>query len=194
MILFQVTFHKKHGQGSKPPKNPINANLTEFRLELIKLRVPYKQIRYAAEVTFFTTPSRKPNVAAAAPLALAALAEAKHTTFQYIDDEYTPGVFEIWAVNFLPHLSRIRRTYATWKPVSYHSERCERGDQGLVKKFLKHEGKHGAYTLLDNPLPAYKGTTSYGLVSGMNATYYRIFVTFGIPKDGFYNAHPYLSW
>ena len=50
----------------------------------------------------------------------ATTAEAEHTTIQYIDDEYTPGVFEIWAVKFLPHLSRVRRTYATWKPVSYH--------------------------------------------------------------------------
>jgi hypothetical protein len=185
-LRFTVTFHTEHGQGVKPPKNPINANLTEFRLEMINLRTDYKQIRYAAEVMFFNTAPRYP--------AGSVTPEAKHTTMQYIDDEYTPGVFEIWAVKFLPHLSRVRRTYATWKPISYHSDQCLHSDQGLVKKFMKKDGKGGAYTKLDNPLPPYKGRTPYGLLSGIDASYYRIFVTYGIPKDGFYNKYPYLSW
>jgi len=182
-LRFTLEFHTAHGQGLKPPKNPINANLTEFRLELINLPAYYKQTRYAAEVTFFTTAiSSMANN----------MADAGHTTTQYIDDEYTPGIFEIWAVNFLQELSRIRRTYVTWKPVSYHSHHCVRSDQGLVKKFLKRAD--GEYTKLDNPLPQYEGEVPCGLVSGMNAKNYQMFVTFGIPKDGFYNGHPYLSW
>ena len=171
--------HDEIGHGSKPPKNPINANLTEFRLEMSDLPSNYTNTRYAIEVIFFSTAEANPK-------------EATHKTTQYIDDEYTPGVFEIWSIQLLVEPSKVNQTYVTWKPVSYHSPKLKRSDQGLVNKFLWKD--NDAVTKLHNPLPVYSGSKPWTLVDGMTASYYGVNVTFGISKDGFYNAHPYLSW
>lgn len=176
-----MNVHNEHGQGKEQPKNPINANLTEFRLELNNLTTDYKNTRYGIEAVFFSTSSDTTD-------------EASHVKSQYIDDEYTPGIFSIWAVKFLPKLQGIKQTYVTWKPVFYNSPNWERKDQGLVKRYLRHDSSF-TYEPLPNPLPKYSsGGIPWTVVGDMKPSYYGLNLSFGIPKDGFYNKNKYLSW
>lgn len=135
-------------------------------------------LRYAAEVVFFT--ANKP------------LTAAKFETKKSIDDEYTPGTFKLWGINF-PLNDPIVNMYGSWKPVAYRKPDLSIENDAFAynnifsggNKAMDKTGSLSPYTIPVN------WTLAYNPVQ----TYFALNVTFGQPKDGGYSpTNNYITW
>jgi len=174
---FSVDVQLKTENVHEPPRNPVHANLTEFRFDMLKLPANFSaHPRYAIEVLFFGTGKKS--------------GAARYSTIQYIDDEFTPGNFQIWSINF-PLINDKKDLFTSWKPVAYNSKDRGRESLALAKNY-NMKGQLG----LSGSLEEVGGKDSvWSVVSDVkDVQFFGMNITFGLAKDGCYNNNPYMSW
>ena len=170
----QVNVKTKLENTEDLPRNPVSANITEFTFSMDSLRHNETHTRYAVEVMFFSTGKK--------------VGAGSFATKKYIDDEYTPGIFEIWSIKF--PLFAGHDMFSSWKPVAFNSEERARKTQSLVNNFNLN-GKLD----LEGQLVETAGSDVYTIVDKLDEIHcYKMNTTFGISKDGCYTNNPYTSW
>ncbi|XP_057304067.1 glycosylated lysosomal membrane protein A-like isoform X2 [Hydractinia symbiolongicarpus] len=168
-IMFKVQAHTKTTNADEWPHNPVNANLTEFTLGLNKLPGISGVVhsRYAVEVVVFRTGGSR---------------SVSYDTKEYLDDEYTPGIFNIWSADLQ---SGGDKSYATWKPVAYDKPERSRKNQIFARN-------HGSSDKLDKSgsFQPYAGNITWSIVKGLpDVRFFGVNVTFGSSKDDVYKGN-----
>lgn len=193
MIFFchlKIKIRHKDGDDKNLPGYPTRANLSEFRLELENLPVTIPNVdvtsddilRYSAEVFFFTANRN--------------LKEAKFKTKSSIDDEYTPGIFKIWGINFPLSDANSTNIYGSWKPVTYRKPELAIDNDAFAFNNVYVDGENKKMSE-DGTLPKYTEEKNvHWTLAQCNGDmdYFGLNVTFGTPKDGGYQPTKYITW
>ncbi|XP_055877937.1 glycosylated lysosomal membrane protein A-like isoform X2 [Biomphalaria glabrata] len=179
-ISFAFSVKHDNGRASDLPRMLYIANETMFDFVIANYTPSFNNSRFALEVVVVSLSNE------------AASADMSVDLTKSIDDEYTPGVFEIidWLTN--PKQSHISGFFQ-WKPVSYIS--LPRGRNTATKvehSDLKNVDKSSSSAkLLNNTvlLAVFNESLWNGKTVKRMAN-----ISFGLPKDGFYIKNNYTAW
>lgn len=108
------------------------------------------------------------------------------------DDEYTPAVFETIVVN---STGVSGMSYSAWKPVAYVNKMRSLDHQ--VPSYQYYGNKQhfiGKQCQPLSPSCAKQDSFSIAYNLGVSLLFYRMNVSFGQQKDGWYGRSQYLSW
>ena len=168
------------------PGYPKDANITQFDVKLKSLpdNSSYSNLRYAIEIVMFSVNNQKSKA-------------VDYELEKSIDDEHSPGVFEIWAVTMKhtqPSQLSPCQTFLSWKPVAYTDK-----DPGFENKALAYADQYvdskngklpnsGSLSVLD------KSVLPWTVAVHSNINYFGLNMTFGQNKDGGYKKSSYLQW
>ncbi|XP_054756456.2 glycosylated lysosomal membrane protein B-like [Lytechinus pictus] len=148
-------------------------NTTEFSLILDNLQMNYMKPRFALEMLIV----RDQQTSKKSGITL----EDKPS----IDDEYTPAVFKTYQVLLNGTSKSDRGSFMQWKPIAYTSADRNTEASSPIKTYAVNFTNHymSSYSIAH----AYFGNLSDYDLGSFN-------ISFGIGKDGFYNATKYYAW
>lgn len=181
-----MSIRDEDGFQKELPGYPKDANVTQFDIKLKNLpdNSSYSNLRYAIEIVMFSVNNQKSKV-------------VDYERKKSIDDEHSPGVFEIWAA-YMKHTQPSQlspcQTFMSWKPVAYTDE-----DPGFENKALAYSDQYvnnknrqlpktGSLPVLD------KFLLPWTVADHSNINYFGLNFTFGQNKDGGYKKSSYLQW
>ena len=114
-----------------------------------------------------------------------------------IDDEHSPGVFEIWAATMRqtkPLQLSPCQTFMSWKPVAYSKETPGYENKALVfadqlfNRANKQLRNSGSLSILD------ESVLPWTVAFHNNTNYFGLNMTFGQNKDGGYTKSSFIQW
>ncbi|BFY97164.1 hypothetical protein BsWGS_00204 [Bradybaena similaris] len=176
-ISFKFTVQGNSGRSSELPSLSYGANETQFDFVISNFTPTYPASRFAVETVFLSQSTSEMNV----------------ETLESIDDEYSPGVFQI--VNWLSNPSdRGSFGFVQWKPVCYNSAGRSRSTATKVKNYDLSD------TQQQENITRYLNSSIF--VSIFHADLYdkkvvtirATNVSFGLSQDGTYVATNYTAW
>ena len=186
LLSFQCNASFSSGRESSLPRQQFSSNTTIFTLTLIGLHTNVsdsRHTRFIFELSSF---------------------EADHSTTcvkadRSFDDEYTPAVFKTVVVNSTGSGGGV--SYSAWKPVAYTSK--TRSLDCQIPSYQYYNNMHHFIQEKCQPLPIDSSvfrpfhTIAYNLKEPSHWISYGINISFGKPKDGWYDGREgsrYLSW
>ncbi|KAH9520207.1 hypothetical protein Btru_060272 [Bulinus truncatus] len=175
-ISFTFSVKKDSGRVSDLPSMLYSANETMFDFVIANYTPSFNNSRFALEAVVVSQSTDDMSV----------------DLTKSIDDEYTPGVFEI--IDWLTKPTQLQTSgFFQWKPVSYISLPRARNTATKVNHYdLKSvSGASATAKLLNNTV----------LSSIFNETLWDVKnvirianISYGLPKDGFYVKQNYTAW
>ena len=114
-----------------------------------------------------------------------------------IDDEYSPGVFETWALTLpqsQPRELKPTQSFVSWKPVGYKDETPGYQNEALghFSKFVG--GKNKKFDNKGSLSPFNKEETPWSIAFNANSKYFGVNITLGSAKDEGYSKSNYMQW
>ncbi|GFO05296.1 glycosylated lysosomal membrane protein [Plakobranchus ocellatus] len=175
-ISFSFKVHENDGRSSELPALVYSANVTQFDFVLANYTPSFSKSRFALEAVLVSLTDSQMSI----------------NEVDSIDDEYSPGVFQInnWLSN--PKKQHISG-FLQWKPVSYLSESRSRKSATKVKHYKLAD-------ISDRELSVEQVNSS--IVLGLfghvferkDVTVKASNISFGLSGDGFYLENNYTVW
>lgn len=188
-LAFRAEVRTSDGYQDNLPGYPMDANLTQFFLEMVKL--PGKSmasnstsnLRYAVELLYFSVNGQSERT--------------EYQLVKSIDDEYSPGVFETWAITLpqtRPYELKPTQSFVSWKPVGYKDDTPSYENEALGH-FSRYEGRENKKLGDKGYLsPLNKKECPWSISYHANSKFFGVNVTLGSAKDGGYAKSQYMQW
>lgn len=169
-----------------------NANNSQIDISFHDVKMEYPKPNFIAErIGFgFTIVQQKDNNSSQ-------VETMRSEKIKSLDDEHTPGVFEMYRIRTPTMGPSHEESYLEWKPICYTASTRDITNSIDVHLYgLKNET-----TTFSSPFEAvkssilmsYYGQTSFSEPhSDLLINYFNM--SFGTNKDGFYNKTPHIAW
>ncbi|XP_006811218.1 glycosylated lysosomal membrane protein A-like [Saccoglossus kowalevskii] len=169
-ISIQLRAFATHDRSDILPHLLYTSNTTQMDVSLNGLVPMYKASRFAIEMLAIKNGhNAKKNISI-------------HMS-RSIDDEYTPGMFKVYELHLPSQPPSHYGGYCQWKPVCYGNQIRDLANALEVKYYdEKYTDVYIPSSIINN----------YFVMDQVDMTSFNI--SFGTPKDGFYNATRYTGW
>ncbi|CAG5127553.1 unnamed protein product [Candidula unifasciata] len=176
-ISFKFTVQGGSGRDPELPSLKFGANQTQFDFVISNFTPTYASSRFAVETVLVSQSSSEMNV----------------DTSKSIDDEYSPGVFQM--INWLSNPSEQQSTgFVQWKPVCYTTSDRSRSTATKVKDYelldLTEQENITRYLNSSIVLSIFGADLYNEKVVTSRATN----ISFGLSQDRFYDNTNYTVW
>jgi hypothetical protein len=182
-VQLRISIGSSEMRPSDFPRLLYTGNSSMINLVLRDMNNPYPYTRYAVQVLVATQPHTNNN-------------NLSTTSTSSMDDEYTPGIFEVFTIELdSTEKNRDRSIFLQWKKVCYTSENYTMKDSTEMDvnktEFLTTSNDQRFTSLQNSVTYAFFGGD---LMETSLTTTFAVNFTFGQSEDKFYRNSNFTSW